>query len=166
MRRLEMAVRMRGWLQIGAGVAFAIAAEPIHEIGHAVAARLLTGAWPQIGFWSVHRTAPAKSTSAVLGVLAAGDAAVIAWWAVIFLIAQRSKRQRWMLIGPTFMVGLALLNWATASVLAPFGYGHLGASDAVKFLVALEVAPWLLVMSVCFLSVLVLVPSYRLFRSA
>ena len=68
---------MHGWLEIIGGVALAIAAEPIHETGHAAAARLLTGAWPHVSFWAVHPTAPFKSNSAILGVLAAGDAAVI-----------------------------------------------------------------------------------------
>jgi hypothetical protein len=41
---------MRAWAEILGSVALAIVAEPIHEVGHAVTTRLLTGTWPQIGF--------------------------------------------------------------------------------------------------------------------
>jgi hypothetical protein len=122
--------KMHGWLEITGGVALAIAAEPIHETGHAAAARLLTGAWPHVSFWAVHPTAPFKSNGAILGVLAAGDAAVMMWWALTLLIGYRRPDQKWMLIGPTFMAGLALVNWLAAAILTPFGYGHVGASDA------------------------------------
>ena len=66
--------------------------------------------------------------------LAAGDVAVIMWWALMLLIAWRQPNRIWILIGPTFTAGLALLNWLAASILTPFGYGHLGASDAVKLI--------------------------------
>jgi hypothetical protein len=130
----------RGWLEVVGGVGLAVAAEPIHECGHAVAARLLTGLWPEISFWAVHPAGHFESTRAVVTVLAAGDAAVMIWWALMFLIAVRSPRHKWMLIGPTFMVSLALLNWIAAAALTPFGYGHLGASDAVKFIAASGIA--------------------------
>jgi hypothetical protein len=124
----------RGWVEIGTGVALAIAAEPIHELGHAVAVRLTTGAWPEICFWAVHPTGRFESTGAVLVVLAAGEAAVIGWWGLAYLIARAQPHLRWALIGPTFMAALALLNWFAAAVLTPFGYSQWGASDALKFM--------------------------------
>ena len=133
---------IRDWLEVGAGVALAVAAEPIHEVGHAVAARLLTGAWPQVGFWAVHPTAPFESAAAVLGVLAAGDAAVLMWWALMIRVAYRHPDRKWILIGPTFVTGLGLLNWLAAAVLSPFGYGDSGASDALKFM-AVSGVGWL-----------------------
>jgi hypothetical protein len=130
-----------GWTEIAGGVALAAAAEPIHEAGHAIAARLLTGIWPQIGFWAVHPTVQIETKAAVLSVLAAGDAAVVAWWALVLLISRRPNRE-WVMFGPTFMVGLALLNWLAAAILTPFGYGHLGASDAAKFIAVSGLQPW------------------------
>src|SRR5262245_64181515 len=96
---------LAGWTEISVGVALAIAAEPIHEAGHAIAARLLTGVWPQIGFWAVHPTVRIETKAAVLSVLAAGDAAVVAWWGLVLLISRRPNRE-WVMFGPTFMVGL------------------------------------------------------------
>jgi hypothetical protein len=124
----------RGWLEISTGVALAIAAEPIHELGHALAVWLTAGAWPEVGFWAVHPTSHFESTQAVLAVLAAGEAAVIGWWGLVCLIALAQPHLRWALIGPTFTAVLALLNWFAAAVLTPFGYGQWGASDALKFM--------------------------------
>jgi len=144
-KNLRMTDRTRSktaaWLEIAGGVALAIAAEPVHECGHAIAARLFTGAWPDVGFWAVHPTAPFASTGAVLGVLAAGDVAVIGWWALVLWLAYRKPSRKWMLIGPTFMTSIALLNWLAAALLAPFGRGDWGASDAMKFL-AVSGLPW------------------------
>src|SRR3954452_16857429 len=92
----------RGWLEIGTGVALAISAEPIHELGHAVAVRLTTGAWPKVGFWAVHPTGHFESTAAILAVLAAGEAAVIGWWGLVYVVARAQPHLRWALIGPTF----------------------------------------------------------------
>lgn len=130
----------RGWVEIGTGVALAIAAEPIHELGHAVAVRLTTGAWPEVGFWAVHPAGHFESTAAVLGVLAAGEAAVIGWWGLVYVVARAQPHWRWALIGPTFMAVLALLNWLAAAVLTPFGYGQWGASDALTFMVISGIA--------------------------
>lgn len=124
----------RGWVEIGTGVALAIAAEPIHELGHVMAVRLTTGVWPAVGFWAVHPTGHFESTAAILGVLAAGEIAVIGWWGLVYVVARARPHLRWALIGPTFMAGLALLNWFAAAVLTPFGYGQWGASDALKFM--------------------------------
>jgi hypothetical protein len=38
---------MKAWAEILIGIALAVAAEPIHEGGHAIATRLLTGVWPE-----------------------------------------------------------------------------------------------------------------------
>jgi hypothetical protein len=135
-----MTSKVAAWLEIAGGVALAIAAEPIHEIGHAVAARVLTGSWPRVGLWAVHPTARIQSVESVLGILAAGDLAVIAWWGLAALLAWRHRHRRWMLIGPTFMAGLALLNWFASAVLAPFGHSDWGATDAAKFITISGVA--------------------------
>lgn len=134
---------MRGWVEIGTGVALAIAAEPIHELGHAVAVRLSTGAWPEVGFWAVHPTGHFESTAAVLAVLAAGEAAVIGWWGLVYVVARAQPHLRWALIGPTFMAALGLLNWLAAALLSPFGLGEWGASDAVKFMTVSRLS-WIL----------------------
>ncbi len=47
---------MKAWAEILGGIGLAIAAEPIHEGGHAIATRVLTGVWPEVGFWAVHPT--------------------------------------------------------------------------------------------------------------
>jgi hypothetical protein len=134
---------MRGWVEIGAGVALAIAAEPIHELGHAMAVRLTTGAWPEVGFWAVHPTGHFESTAAILAVLAAGEAAVIGWWGLMYVVARARPHLRWALIGPTFMAALGLLNWLAAAILSPIGLGEWGASDAVKFM-AVSRLSWIL----------------------
>ena len=134
---------MRGWVEIGTGVALAIAAEPIHELGHAVAVRLSTGAWPEVGFWAVHPTGHFESTAAVLAVLAAGEAAVIGWWGLVYVVARAQPHLRWALIGPTFMAALGLLNWLAAAILSPIVLGEWGASDAVKFM-AVSRLSWIL----------------------
>jgi hypothetical protein len=146
-------------------VALAIAAEPVHEAGHALAARILTGAWPHVGFWAVHPTAPFKSAAAVLGVLAAGDVAIVFFWSVILVVTRRRPPAKWVLIGPTFMAALALLNWLTAAILTPFGYGHLGASDAAKFIAFSGFNPWLVATFVVAISGCIAMAAARQFRS-
>ena len=47
---------MKAWGEILAGIALAIAAEAIHEGRLAIATRMPTGVWPEIGFWAVHPT--------------------------------------------------------------------------------------------------------------
>lgn len=80
---------VKAWAEILAGIALAVVAEPIHEGGHAMATRLLTGAWPQVGLWAVHPTSGFASKLDALIVLAAGDLAVLAWWVTIFLFVHR-----------------------------------------------------------------------------
>jgi hypothetical protein len=132
---------MRAWAEILGSVGLAIAAEPIHEVGHAVAARVLTETWPQVGFWAVHPTSGFGSKLDALIVLAAGDLAVLAWWAAIFLVIRRRPALKWALIGPSFMTTIVLLNWIAPALLTPFGRTELGASDAAKFLAISGVAP-------------------------
>jgi hypothetical protein len=64
---------MKAWAEILGGIGLAIAAEPIHEGGHAIATRMVTGVWPKIGFWAVHPTSGFASKLDALSVLAAGD---------------------------------------------------------------------------------------------
>ena len=118
---------MRAWAEILASVALAIAAEPIHEVGHAVTTRLLTGTWLRIGFWAVHPTSGFATKLDALIVLAAGDLAVLAWWLAVFLVIHRRPKLKWALIGPSFMTGTVLLNWMASALLMPFGYAELGA---------------------------------------
>jgi hypothetical protein len=72
---------VKAWVEILGGIGLAIAAEPIHEGGHAMATRLLTGAWPEVGLWAVHPMSAFGSKLDALIVLACGDLAVLAWWA-------------------------------------------------------------------------------------
>jgi hypothetical protein len=153
------------WLEVVGGVGLAIAAQPIHEAGHAVAARLLTGVWPSIGFWAVHPAGHFESISSVLTVLAAGDVAVIVWWAVMLFISRRYPQHKWVLIGPAFITGLALLNWIASAVLAPFGYSHLGASDAAKFVGISGLHPWILAAVLGGIAVVVTIMSIKSIRS-
>jgi hypothetical protein len=102
----------------------------------------------------------------MLAALAAGDAAVIMWWALMLLIAWRQPDRRWFLIGPTFTAGLALLNWLAASILTPFGYGYLGASDAVKFIATSPLSAWTIAAAVAGITVLIAIGVVTVFRSA
>ncbi len=63
---------MKAWAEILGGIGLAIAAEPIHEGGHAIATRMMTGVWPEIGLWAVHPTSGFASKVDALIVLAAG----------------------------------------------------------------------------------------------
>lgn len=137
---------MRAWAEILAGIALAVVAEPIHEGGHAIATRLLTGAWPQVGLWAVHPTSGFASKLDALIVLAAGDLAVLAWWVAIFLFAYRRPQWKWAVVGPSLMVTIVLASWITSAMLMPFGHADLGASDAAKFLEISGIPPWVLAM--------------------
>jgi hypothetical protein len=121
---------MRAWAEILGSVALAIAAEPIHEVGDAVATHVLTGAWPQIGFWAVHPTSGFGTKLDALIVLAVGDLAVLACRAAIFLVIRRRPALKWALIGPSFITAIVLLNWIASALRTPFGRAELGASDA------------------------------------
>jgi hypothetical protein len=91
---------VKAWVEILGGIGLAIAAEPIHEGGHAMATRLLTGAWPEVGLWAVHPTSGFASNLDALIVLASGDLAVLAWWAAIFVLVCRRPEWKWALVGP------------------------------------------------------------------
>lgn len=114
-------------------VGLAAAAQPIHEAGHAVAVRLFTGVWPRFTLWAVF---PPKITSqeAVLAILAAGDMAVVLWWAVVLVCIRRRPAWKLGLIGPSFMTAIAMASWFVAAALTPFGLASVGASDAAKFI--------------------------------
>lgn len=72
------------WKTVVISVGLAAVAQPIHEAGHAVAVRLFTGVWPRFTLWAVFPpTIP--SQKAALAILAAGDVAVVMWWAVVSL---------------------------------------------------------------------------------
>lgn len=133
---------MGAWAETGGGILLAIAAQPIHEGGHAVATRVLTGAWPHLGVWAVYPVGLFSSKLDALIVLAAGDLAVLSWWTVLFLLVRCRSRYKWALVGPTFMVVIVLLNWLASAALFPFGYYDVGASDAAKFLAISGFAPW------------------------
>ncbi len=155
---------MKAWAEILAGIALAVVAEPIHEGGHAMATRLLTGAWPQIGLWAVHPTSGFASKLDALSVLAAGDLAVLAWWVTIFLFIYRLPQWKWALVGPSLMVTIALASWTASAMLMPFGYADLGASDAAKFLAISGVSPWLLAMILAGITTICVILVVRFFR--
>ena len=134
---------MKAWAEILSGIALAVAAEPIHESGHAIATRILTGVWPKIGFWAVHPASGFATKLDALIVLAAGDLAVLAWWGAIFLLVCRPQR-RWALVGPSLMTAIVLVTWFASAVLAPLDCADLGASDAAKFLAVSGMSPWIL----------------------
>jgi hypothetical protein len=137
---------VNAWVEILGGIGLAIAAEPIHEGGHAMATRLLTGAWPEVGLWAVHPTSGFASKLDALIVLASGDLAVLAWWAAIFVLVCRRPEWKWALVGPSLMATIVLISWIAAALLMPLGHADLGASDAAKFLAISGVSPWLLAM--------------------
>ncbi|MBV8820415.1 MAG: hypothetical protein JO022_18790 [Acidobacteriaceae bacterium] len=135
---------MKAWAEILSGIALAVAAEPIHESGHAIATRILTGVWPEIGFWAVHPASGFATKLDALIVLAAGDLAVLAWWGAIFLLVCRRPRWRWALVGPSLMTAIVLVTWFASAVFAPLGRADLGASNAAKFLAVSGMSPWML----------------------
>ena len=140
---------MKAWAEILGGIGLAIAAEPIHEGGHAIATRMVTGVWPEIGLWAVHPTSGFASKLDALIVLAAGDLAVLTWWAVIFLLVYHRPQWKWALVGPSLMTAVVLVTWFASAVLMPFGRADLGASDAAKFLAISGVSPWMLAAIIC-----------------
>lgn len=123
-----------GVKQIVGSVLLAVLAQPVHELGHAVALRASTGAWPRIGVLSVQPLVPVTTKAAALLVLAAGDLAVLAWWASVFLWMRRGRQRQWAIIGTSFVLFVVLLEWLTAAVMFPFGRANFGGSDAAKFL--------------------------------
>ena len=129
--------------QIVGSVLLAVLAQPMHEFGHAVALRASTGAWPRIGVLSVQPLVPVNTKAAALLVLAAGDVAVLAWWASVFLWMRRDRNRQWAIVGTTFVLFVVLLEWFTAAVLFPFGGANLGGSDAAKFLYITGHYPWI-----------------------
>jgi len=155
---------VKAWAEILAGIALAVVAEPIHEGGHAVATRLLTGAWPQVGLWAVHPTSGFASKLDALIVLAAGDLAVLAWWVTIFLFAYRRPQWKWVVVGPSLMVTIVLASWIASATLMPFGHADLGASDAAKFLAISGVSPWLLTMILAGITAICAILVVRFFR--
>jgi|SRR5579871_2137560 len=131
-----------GVKQIVGSVLLAVLAQPIHEVGHALALRLWTGVWPRIGALSVQPLGPVAGNAAALAVLAAGDIAVLAWWTVIFVWMRRGQHRDWAIVGTTFVLFVVLLEWLTAAAMFPFGRANLGGSDAAKFLQITGLQPW------------------------
>jgi hypothetical protein len=140
---------MKAWGEIVGGIGLAIAAEPIHEGGHAIATRMVTGVWPKIGFWAVHPTSGFASKLDALIVLAAGDLAVLIWWTAIFLLVYHRPQLKWALVGPSLMMAIVLVTWFASAVLMPLGHANLGASDSAKFLAISGVSPWVLAVIIC-----------------
>ena len=125
---------------MGKGFRDARARKKVHEGGHAVATRMVTGVWPEVGLWAVHPTSGFASKLDALIVLAAGDLAVLIWWTAIFLLVYHRPQWKWALVGPSLMTAIVLVTWFASAVLMPFGRADLGASDAAKFL-AISGAP-------------------------
>ncbi len=124
--------------------------------------RLLTGVWPEIGFWAVHPTSGFATKLDALIVLVAGDLAVLAWWGAIFLLVCRRPQWRWALVGPSLMTAIVLVTWFASAVLTPLGRADLGASDAANFLAVSGVSPWTLatVLGIIIATTAVLVSRY------
>jgi len=131
-----------GVKQVVGSVLLASLAQPIHEVGHAVALRASTGVWPQIGLLSVQPLAAVGTKASALAVLVAGDLAVIAWWALMLTWARRRPHRDWAIVGISFVLLVVLLEWLTAAVLFPFGRANLGGSDAAKFLAITGLHSW------------------------
>ncbi len=155
---------MKAWAEILGGIGLAIAAEPIHEIGHAIATRMVTSVWPEIGLWAVHPTSGFTSKLDALIVLAAGDLAVLTWWAAIYLLVYHRPQWKWALVGPSLMTAIVLVTWFASAVLMPLGRADLGASDASKFLAISGVSPWMLAVIICGIAVITAVLVTRYFR--
>ena len=96
-------------------------------------------------------------------VLAAGDLAVLTWWAVIFLLVYHRPQWKWALVGPSLMTAIVLVTWFASAVLMPFGR-DLGASDAVKFLAISGASPWMLAAIICGIAAITAALVTRYFR--
>jgi hypothetical protein len=151
--------------QVVGSVLLAVLAQPIHEVGHAVALRASTGVWPHIGFLSVQPLVPVASNAVALSVLAGGDFAVLAWWTLIFVWMRRGRQRDWAIVGTTFVLIVVLLEWLTAAVMFPFGRSNLGGSDAGKFLHLSGFQPWSAAALVCCVVLTVLTGITLLLRS-
>lgn len=114
-------------------VVLAAAAQPIHEAGHAVAVRVFTGAWPRFTLRAVFPPA-IPTREAALVILAAGDIAVLLWWAVVLCCTSWRPAGKLALIGPSFTAAIAIASWFVAAALTSFGLASVGASDAAKFI--------------------------------
>ena len=128
------------WKMMVISVALAAAAQPIHEAGHAMAVRFFTGVWPRFTLWAVFPSA-IPSQEAALAILAAGDSAVLLWWAVVFACTRWRPVWKLALIGPSVMTAIAMASWFVAAALTPFGLAGAGASDAAKFIAISGVNP-------------------------
>lgn len=129
------------WKVVVISVVLAAATQPIHEAGHAVAVRVFTGVWPRFTLWAVFPPA-IPSQEAALVILAAGDIAVLLWWAVVLAYTRWRPVWKLALVGPSFMTAIAMANWFVAAALTPFGFANVGASDAAKFIAVSGVTPY------------------------
>jgi hypothetical protein len=80
-----------------------------------------------------------------MAILLAGDLAGLLWWLFVMICVRDRAGWQWVMIGPSFMAVISLASWFVAATMSPFGMAHVGASDAVKFLVVSGVSPlWVL----------------------
>ena len=128
------------WKAVVISAGLAAAAEPIHEAGHAVAVKLLTGTWPRITLWAVFPPA-IQSSEAAMAILLAGDLAVVLWWLFVMICVRHRPGWQWAMIGPSVMAVISLASWFAAAAMSPFGMAHVGASEAAKFLAVSGVSP-------------------------
>lgn len=135
------------WKTVVISVALTAAAQPIHEAGHGIAIRLFTGVWPRFTLWAVF---PPRipTQEAALAILAAGDIAVLLWWAVAFVSTRRRPAWKLALIGPSFTAVISMAGWFAAAALSPLGLGTVGASDAATFLAVSGMNPLWIVLFV------------------
>ena len=118
----------------------------------------------EIGLWAVHPTSGFASKLDALIVLAAGDMAVLTWWAAIFLLVYHRPQWKWALVGPSLMAAIVLVTWFASAMLMPFGRADLGASDAAKFLAISNVSPWLLALIIIGIAVITVALVTKYFR--
>ena len=88
-----------------------------------------------------------------MAILAAGDIAVLLWWAFIFACTRWRPAWKLALIGPSFMTVIAMASWFVAAAMTPFGLASVGASDAAKFIAVSGVNPLWVVALVSVLAV-------------
>jgi hypothetical protein len=128
------------WKTVVISVALAAVAQPIHEVGHAVAVRVFTGAWPRFTLWAVFPPS-IPTREAALAILAAGDIAVLLWWVVVLAYTRWRPVWKLALVGPSFMTAIAMASWFVAAALTPIGLASVGASDAAKFIAVSGINP-------------------------
>jgi hypothetical protein len=96
--------------------------------------------WPRFTLWAVFPPA-IPNREAALAILAAGDIAVLLWWAVVLCCTNWRPAWKLTIVGPSFTAVISMASWFAAAAMSPFGRANIGASDAAKFLVVSGINP-------------------------